>query len=127
VVIRPLVHVRERDLARYAELNEFPIIPCTLCGSQEHLQREAGGADASQWEKKYPGRIDSIFGALGNVVPSHLMDRALFDFAAVTPSGVPTADGTLLRRRPGARARRRRSRCESRDRRRHRHPARSDA
>jgi len=95
VVIRPLVHVRERDLARYAELNEFPIIPCTLCGSQEHLQRKQVGQMLREWEKKYPGRIDSIFGALGNVVPSHLMDRALFDFAAVTPSGVPTSDGDI--------------------------------
>jgi tRNA 2-thiocytidine biosynthesis protein TtcA len=95
VVIRPLVHVRERDLARYAELNEFPIIPCTLCGSQEHLQRKQVGQMLREWEKKYPGRIDSIFGALGNVVPSHLMDRALFDFTAVEPSGVATADGDI--------------------------------
>jgi len=95
VVIRPLVHVRERDLARYAELNEFPIIPCTLCGSQEHLQRKQVGQMLREWEKKFPGRIDSIFGALGNVVPSHLMDRALFDFAAVKPSGAPTANGDI--------------------------------
>jgi tRNA 2-thiocytidine biosynthesis protein TtcA len=95
VVIRPLVHVRERDLARYAELNAFPIIPCTLCGSQEHLQRKQVGQMLREWEKKYPGRIDSIFGALGNVVPSHLMDRALFDFAGVKPSGIPTADGDI--------------------------------
>jgi tRNA 2-thiocytidine biosynthesis protein TtcA len=95
VVIRPLVHVRERDLARYAELNEFPIIPCTLCGSQEHLQRKQVGQMLREWEKKFPGRIDSIFGALGNVVPSHLMDRALFDFAGVKPSGTPTVDGDI--------------------------------
>ena len=95
VVIRPLVHVRERDLARYAELNEFPIIPCNLCGSQEHLQRKQVGAMLREWEKKYPGRIDSIFGALGNVVPSHLMDRGLFDFAAVKASGIPTTDGDI--------------------------------
>ena len=95
VVIRPLVHVRERDLARYAELNQFPIIPCNLCGSQEHLQRKQVAAMLREWEKKYPGRIDSIFGALGNVVPSHLMDRGLFDFAAVKANGVPTADGDI--------------------------------
>ena len=95
VVIRPLVHVRERDLARYAELNEFPIIPCNLCGSQEHLQRKQVAAMLREWEKKYPGRIDSIFGALGNVVPSHLMDRALFDFAAVAPTGSAVADGDI--------------------------------
>jgi tRNA 2-thiocytidine biosynthesis protein TtcA len=95
VVIRPLVHVRERDLTRYAELNQFPIIPCNLCGSQEHLQRKQVAAMLREWEKKHPGRIDSIFGALGNVVPSHLMDRGLFDFAAVKASGIPTADGDI--------------------------------
>ena len=95
VVIRPLAHVRERDLARYAELNQFPIIPCNLCGSQEHLQRKQVAAMLREWERKHPGRIDSIFGALGNVVPSHLMDRALFDFASVNASGHPTADGDL--------------------------------
>jgi tRNA 2-thiocytidine biosynthesis protein TtcA len=95
IVIRPLVHVRERDLARYAELSEFPIIPCNLCGSQEHLQRKQVSAMLREWEKKYPGRIDSIFGAIGNVVPSHLMDRALFDFAAVKPSGSAVPDGDM--------------------------------
>ncbi len=95
VVIRPLVHVRERDLARYAEQNEFPIIPCNLCGSQEHLQRKQVSAMLREWEKKHPGRIDSIFGALGNVVPSHLMDRGLFDFAAVRASGAPTPGGDI--------------------------------
>ena len=95
VVIRPLVYVRERDLARYAELNAFPIIPCNLCGSQEHLQRRQVTAMLREWEKKYPGRIDSIFGALGNVVPSHLMDRALFDFAAVRATGRAVADGDI--------------------------------
>jgi len=95
VVIRPLVHVRERDLARYAELNQFPIIPCNLCGSQEHLQRKQVAAMLREWEKKHPGRIDSIFGALSNVVPSHLMDRGLFDFCGVKASGVPAADGDI--------------------------------
>ena len=95
IVIRPLVHVRERDLARYAELNAFPIIPCNLCGSQEHLQRKQVGAMLREWEKKYPGRIESIFGALGNVVPSHLMDRALFDFGAVRTTGSAVADGDI--------------------------------
>jgi tRNA 2-thiocytidine biosynthesis protein TtcA len=95
VVIRPLVHVRERDLARYAELNQFPIIPCNLCGSQEHLQRKQVAAMLREWEKKHPGRIESIFGALGKVVPSHLMDRGLFDFAAVKASGIPTGDGDI--------------------------------
>jgi tRNA 2-thiocytidine biosynthesis protein TtcA len=93
VVIRPLAYVRERDLARYAELVEFPIIPCNLCGSQEHLQRKQVTAMLREWERKQPGRIESIFNALGNVVPSHLMDRTLFDFAAVRATGAPAPDG----------------------------------
>ena len=87
VVIRPLAYVRERDLARYAGLMEFPIIPCNLCGSQEHLQRRQVTTMLREWEKKHPGRIESIAHAIGTVVPSHLMDRALFDFAAVRATG----------------------------------------
>jgi tRNA 2-thiocytidine biosynthesis protein TtcA len=93
VVIRPLAYVRERDLARYADLVRFPIIPCNLCGSQEHLQRKQVTAMLREWEKKHPGRIESIYNALGKAVPSHLMDRALFDFGAVRATGVPVADG----------------------------------
>ncbi len=93
VVIRPLVYVRECDLARYAALQAFPIIPCNLCGSQQHLQRKQVGAMLRDWEKKYPGRIQSIYNALGKVVPSHLMDPALFDFNAVRATGRGDADG----------------------------------
>jgi len=93
VVIRPLAYVRERDLARYAEACAFPLIPCTLCGSQENLQRRQVAALLREWEKRSPGRIESIFNAMGNVVPTHLMDRALHDFAAVRATGVPSADG----------------------------------
>jgi tRNA 2-thiocytidine biosynthesis protein TtcA len=85
--------VRERDLARYAEAQAFPIIPCNLCGSQEHLQRKQVGAMLRDWEKKHPGRLDSIFNAMANVVPSHLMDRGLFDFGAVRASGDEHACG----------------------------------
>src|SRR5436190_7535981 len=95
VVIRPLAYVRERDLARYAEASAFPLIPCTLCGSQENLQRRQVGALLREWEKRFPGRIESIFNALGNVVPTHLLDRQLHDFSRVRASGVPTADGDL--------------------------------
>ncbi|MBK7333596.1 MAG: tRNA 2-thiocytidine(32) synthetase TtcA [Betaproteobacteria bacterium] len=95
VVIRPLAYVRERDLARYAELRAFPIIPCTLCGSQEHLQRRQIGAMLRDWEKKEPGRIESIFNALGKAVPSHLMDRRLFDFASLEATGMPVEDGDI--------------------------------
>ena len=96
VVIRPLAHVRERDLARYAQLSAFPIIPCNLCGSQEHLQRKQITVMLREWEKKYPGRIDSIYGAISNVVPSHLMDRALFDFAAVRATGRDEPGGDIV-------------------------------
>ncbi|MEO8486660.1 MAG: tRNA 2-thiocytidine(32) synthetase TtcA [Betaproteobacteria bacterium] len=93
VVIRPLAYARERDLARYALLRGFPIIPCTLCGSQEHLQRKQVGIMLREWDRLHPGRIESIFNALGKTVPSHLMDRALFDFASLRATGVASADG----------------------------------
>jgi len=80
VVIRPLAYVEESDLQAYAALKQFPIIPCDLCGSQEQLQRKQVKALLRDWEKKHPGRLDTIFNALGNVAPSHLMDRELFDF-----------------------------------------------
>jgi tRNA 2-thiocytidine biosynthesis protein TtcA len=95
VVIRPLAYVRERDLARYADLMQFPIIPCNLCGSQEHLQRKQVTAMLRDWDKKHPGRTDSIYNALAKVVPSHLMDRDLFDFAAVRATGVAVPDGDI--------------------------------
>jgi tRNA 2-thiocytidine biosynthesis protein TtcA len=74
MVIRPLAHVAEADLARWAEHRQFPIIPCTLCGSQENLQRKQIGNMIRDWQKKFPGRIENMFAALQNVVPSHLMD-----------------------------------------------------
>ncbi|MEX2239744.1 MAG: tRNA 2-thiocytidine(32) synthetase TtcA [Burkholderiales bacterium] len=80
VVIRPLAYVREDDLAAYAEAKGFPIIPCNLCGSQEHLQRRVVRDMLRGWEKEHPGRVESILRALGDVRPSHLMDRKLFDF-----------------------------------------------
>ena len=95
VVIRPLAYVRERDLSRYAELMAFPIIPCNLCGSQEHLQRKQVGAMLREWEKQYPGRVETIFNALGKVVTTHLLDRELQDFAALRAAGVPIADGDI--------------------------------
>jgi tRNA 2-thiocytidine biosynthesis protein TtcA len=88
VVIRPLVYVAEEDLAAYAEVKGFPIIPCTLCGSQENLQRKVIGEMLRGWEKHHPGRIESIMRALTEVRPSHLLDRKLFDFAGLKPSEV---------------------------------------
>jgi tRNA 2-thiocytidine biosynthesis protein TtcA len=80
VVIRPLAYVAEDDLAEYAEQKAFPIIPCTLCGSQENLQRKQIGRMLKEWGKE-PGRIESIVRALTDVVPSHLLDRGLFNFS----------------------------------------------
>ena len=87
VVIRPLAYVEEADLEAYAELRAFPIIPCDLCGSQEQLQRKQVKALLRDWEKKHPGRIETIFGALTNVAPSHLLDRTLHDFANIEATG----------------------------------------
>jgi len=87
VVIRPLAYVEERDLEAYARLRGFPIIPCDLCGSQEHLQRKQVKAMLREWERRHPGRLASIFGALTNVAPSHLLDRSLFDFANIEAAG----------------------------------------
>jgi tRNA 2-thiocytidine biosynthesis protein TtcA len=87
VVIRPLAYVREDDLAAYAAARGFPIIPCSLCGSQDNLQRQVVGAMLREWEKRHPGRIESILRALSDVRPSHLMDRRLFDFAGLRPGG----------------------------------------
>ena len=92
VVIRPLAYVEESDLAAYAEARAFPIIPCDLCGSQEQLQRKQVKAMLREWERQFPGRVESIFTALSNVTPSHLLDRVLHDFAnlQVTPEASTT-------------------------------------
>ncbi|HEX4779286.1 MAG TPA: tRNA 2-thiocytidine(32) synthetase TtcA [Usitatibacter sp.] len=89
VVIRPLAYVEEADLEAYAELRKFPIIPCDLCGSQDQLQRKQAKAMLRDWEKNHPGRLATIFGALTNVAPSHLLDRSLFDFTRVTTTDEP--------------------------------------
>lgn len=93
VVIRPLAYVEEHDLERWAELKAFPIIPCTLCGSQDNLKRQEAKNLLRDWEKQFPGRVDSIFAALTRIVPSHLLDRSLFDFPAVEARGTPDPDG----------------------------------
>ncbi len=80
VVIRPMAYVQEAELARYAELRKFPIIPCDLCGSQENLKRKEVKAMLQEWDSRYPGSNDSVFAALSKVIPSHLLDRRLFDF-----------------------------------------------
>jgi len=93
VVIRPLAYVEEADLEAYSKLRNFPIIPCDLCGSQETLQRKQVKTMLQAWEKGSPGRVQTIFRSLMNVVPSHLLDRTLFDFAAVAADGNAPEDG----------------------------------
>jgi tRNA 2-thiocytidine biosynthesis protein TtcA len=93
MVIRPLAYVAEKDLVRWAEVRAFPIIPCTLCGSQENLQRKQVGLMLKEWDKKFPGRLDNMLHALQNVVPSHLADGTLHDFRSLTATGVASDDG----------------------------------
>ncbi|MDB5771109.1 MAG: tRNA 2-thiocytidine biosynthesis protein TtcA [Burkholderiales bacterium] len=95
IVIRPLAYVKEADMTRYAEVKQFPIIPCDLCGSQENLQRKQLKAMLREWEKKFPGRVDNIFSALSTVAPSHLMDRNLFGFADLKVTGEASANGDI--------------------------------
>ncbi|MDJ0736673.1 MAG: tRNA 2-thiocytidine(32) synthetase TtcA [Nostocaceae cyanobacterium] len=83
VIIRPLAYCPEHDIQRYAQIREFPIIPCNLCGSQENLQRAQIKQMLQTWEQENPGRIDSLFRSLQNVTPSHLADTELFDFASL--------------------------------------------
>ncbi|MFZ9162246.1 MAG: tRNA 2-thiocytidine(32) synthetase TtcA [Burkholderiaceae bacterium] len=94
-VIRPLAYVEEEDLQAWAVHKAFPIIPCDLCGSQENLQRQQVKAMLKSWERQHPGRVESMFKALTNVKPSHLLDRALFDFASLRPDGQPQPEGDL--------------------------------
>ncbi len=110
VVIRPLAYCNENDIARFARTMAFPIIPCNLCGSQENAQRKQIKAMLQSWAREYPGRIESLTTALRNVVPSHLADTQLFDFAGLTrqtsvaegdtafdPPSFPPAVGTAVR------------------------------
>jgi len=95
VVIRPLAYVAEPALARRAEPRRFPIIPCTLCGSQDNLQRVQIKQMIRDWEKQYPGRIENMFTAMGNIAPSHMMDRALYPFATIRATGRPDPGGDI--------------------------------
>ena len=95
VVIRPLAYVREADLARYARDRRFPIIPCNLCGSQANLQRQEVKKMLAEWDRRHPGRVQTIFGSLARVVPSHLMDASLFGFRDLAATGVADAGGDI--------------------------------
>lgn len=92
IVIRPLAYCREKDIIRFAEAKAFPIIPCNLCGSQPNLQRQVIADMLRDWDKRYPGRIETMFSAMQNVVPSHLCDTNLFDFKGIT-HGSEVVDG----------------------------------
>lgn len=83
VVIRPLAYCKEEDIKAYAEYKQFPIIPCTLCGSQDNLQRQAIKSMLREWDRKFPGRIETIFASIQNVVPTHLADTTLHDFVSL--------------------------------------------
>jgi len=96
IVIRPLVYCKEKDLAAYAEVEDFPIIPCNLCGSQKNLQRQVIKEMMQQWDKKFPGRLETMFTALRNVQPSHLVDNVLHDFQGLKVSTKPVADGDTV-------------------------------
>ncbi|KAF0814583.1 tRNA 2-thiocytidine biosynthesis protein TtcA [Andreprevotia sp. IGB-42] len=93
VVIRPLAYCREKDIIKYSALKGFPIIPCNLCGSQPNLQRAVIGDMIADWDKRFPGRIETMFRSLQNVVPSHLADTKLHDFAGAKADGVAREDG----------------------------------
>ena len=93
IVIRPLAYCRERDLEAWAALRRFPIIPCDLCGSQEQLKRKETKALLREWDRRFPGRVEKIFAALGNVAPSHLADPTLYDFRNLKATGRPDPEG----------------------------------
>lgn len=96
IVIRPLSYVTENDLIDWATHRAFPIIPCTLCGSQENLQRRVVGNMLREWDRKSPGRVQNIFRSLQNIAPSHMMDSKLYDFQNISANGVPNPTGDKL-------------------------------
>ena len=95
IVIRPLAYVKEADTERYAEVKNFPIIPCDLCGSQENLQRKQIKGLMREWDKKFPGRVDNIFASLSTIAPSHLMDKNLFNFTDLKIDGEANPNGDI--------------------------------
>ena len=95
IVIRPLAYVKETDLEKYAELREFPIIPCNLCGSQPNLKRAEMKALIREWDKRFPGRVENMFNALAKVVPSHLMDTTLYPFQSLRATGEADPQGDI--------------------------------
>jgi tRNA 2-thiocytidine biosynthesis protein TtcA len=95
IVIRPLAYAKEADLIAYADVKQFPIIPCTLCGSQENLQRKQMNIMLRDWETNHPGRVESTFNALSRTVPSHLLDPKIFDFVGLQTQATPFEGGDI--------------------------------
>ncbi|HEY0817987.1 MAG TPA: tRNA 2-thiocytidine(32) synthetase TtcA [Rhizobacter sp.] len=95
IIIRPLAYVAETDIERWSAHRQFPIIPCSLCGNQENLQRVQIKAMLRDWDKRFPGRIDNLFTAMGNIVPSHMMDRNLYPFTTLKTTGVADPGGDI--------------------------------
>jgi len=98
IVIRPLAYCKEKDLAKYARLREFPIIPCNLCGTQENMQRQEIKQMLNGWEKQYPGRLEVLFKSILNVAPSQLGDTELFDFKGLELQRAAPAASSLFER-----------------------------
>ena len=96
IVIRPLAYVKEKDLIRYADIKEFPIIPCNLCGSQPNLQRQVIKEMLNGWDKQFPGRIETMFRSIQNVAPSHLADTRLYDFINIRQGEIPAEGGDMV-------------------------------
>lgn len=95
IVIRPLAYCREKDIIRFSEARQFPIIPCNLCGSQPNLQRQVVADMLRDWDKRYTGRIETMFSAMQNVVPSHMADINLFDFKGIKHGDAVVDGGDL--------------------------------
>lgn len=95
IVIRPLAYVAETDIERWAAHRQYPIIPCSLCGNQENLQRVQIKQMLRDWDRRFPGRIDNLFKAMGNIVPSHMMDRNLYPFTTLKTTGVADPGGDI--------------------------------
>ena len=96
IVIRPLAYCKEKDLEAYADAEEFPIIPCNLCGSQKNLQRQVIKDMMQEWDKKFPGRLETMFTAIRNVQPSHLVDNVLYDFQGLRIDNENMADSSAV-------------------------------
>ncbi len=94
-VIRPLAYCKEKDIEGYADMKDFPIIPCDLCGSQENLQRQVTKAMLREWDKKFPGRVDTIFSSLKKITPSHLLDPNWYDFKNLSRDTVSKGEGDI--------------------------------